>query len=267
MLDAMSASVVENSACRSRWMIWVESFAGCSPSFSQTWRSIRGSRCAWVPTAPLSLPTPTRSECLREPFFGAAEFVEHERELQPESDRLGVDAVAPANHRRHFVTPRLVGHDAPQFADVFQQDLACRDELHRQRRVENIRRRQTLMDPPRGRADRRRHIFKEGDDVVVGAFLDLVDLRNGEARALANLRGVRRRDLPDFRHRFAGKGFDLEPDLEFSLLGPELAHRRAGISLNHRVNIESRATAAKRFRTKRNVARADQPPERRFTSD
>src|SRR5882757_9349517 len=123
------------------------------------------------------------------------------------------------------------------------------------------------MYPPRSRADRRRYVFKECDDVVVGAFLNLVDLRNGEARALANLRCVRRRDLPDFGHRFAGKGLDLEPNLEFSLLGPELAHRRAGISLNHRMNIESPATAAKRFRTKRNVARAARPPERRFTSD
>src|SRR6188474_550 len=120
------------------------------------------------------------------------------------------------------------------------------------------------MYPPRGRADRRRHIFKECDDVMVGAFLDLVDLRNGKACALANLRGVRWRDLPDFGHRVAGESFDLEPNLEFSLLGPELAHRRAGISLNHHMNIESRATAAKRFRTKRNVARAVRPPERRF---
>src|SRR5262245_26789298 len=123
------------------------------------------------------------------------------------------------------------------------------------------------MYPSGGGTDRRRHIFKKCDDVVVGAFLNLVDLRNGEARALANLRCVRCRDLLDFRHRFAGERFDLEPNLEFSLLGPELAHRGAGISFNHRVNIESRATAAKRFRTKRNVARAARPPERRFTSD
>ena len=70
------------------------------------------------------------SECLQETFFGSGEFVEHERELQSESDRLGVNAMAPADHRRHFVTPRLVGHNAPQFADVLEQDLACLDELH-----------------------------------------------------------------------------------------------------------------------------------------
>ena len=45
---------------------------------------------------------------LREPFFRAAEFVEHQRELQTEGDRLGVNAVAAADHRRHFEPPRLV---------------------------------------------------------------------------------------------------------------------------------------------------------------
>ena len=44
---------------------------------------------------------------LREPLGGAAEFVVHQRELQPERDRLRVNAVAAADHRRHFVTPRL----------------------------------------------------------------------------------------------------------------------------------------------------------------
>ena len=94
-------------------------------------------------------------QCLRQPFLGPAEFVEHERELQPESDRLRVNAVAPANHRRHLVTPGLVADDAAQFADVFQQNPPRRGELHRQRRVENIRRRQALVDPARGRADGR----------------------------------------------------------------------------------------------------------------
>src|SRR6476620_1228072 len=105
------------------------------------------------------------SKRLSEAFLGATKFIEHEGELQPESDWLGVNAMAPADHRRHFVTPRLVSRDAPQFADTVQQDLAARHELHRQCRVGNIRRRQTLMYPAGGGADRRRHIFKEGDDV------------------------------------------------------------------------------------------------------
>ena len=57
---------------------------------------------------------------LHQPLFGAAEFVEHEREFQPEGDRLGVNAVAAPDHRRHLVTPRLVADHAPQFADVLR---------------------------------------------------------------------------------------------------------------------------------------------------
>ena len=42
----MSASTVMNSACRSRWMIWVDTGAGLSPSFSQTYSSTFGLRCS-----------------------------------------------------------------------------------------------------------------------------------------------------------------------------------------------------------------------------
>ena len=93
-----------------------------------------------MPTAPLSLPTRDSLRGLREPFFGAAEFVEHQRELQPESDRLRVNAVAPADHRRHFETPRLVRDDLAQLLQVLREKiLPAAVDLHRQCRVENIR--------------------------------------------------------------------------------------------------------------------------------
>ena len=57
---AASASTVMNSAWRSRWTICVERMAGRSPSRAQTSSSTCGSRCARVPTAPLSLPTAMR---------------------------------------------------------------------------------------------------------------------------------------------------------------------------------------------------------------
>jgi hypothetical protein len=111
-------------------MIWVESFAGQSEFLANVALDPRVKMCMGADGAAQFADSDT-PECLREALFGPAEFVEHKRELQPESDRLGVNAMAPANHRRHFVTPGLVGHNAPQFADVFQQDLACRNELHR----------------------------------------------------------------------------------------------------------------------------------------
>ena len=42
MVEAMIASVAMNSACRSRWMTWVEAGAGVSPSLWQTSSSMSG---------------------------------------------------------------------------------------------------------------------------------------------------------------------------------------------------------------------------------
>ena len=51
------ASVANTSACRSRWITWVDAGAGVSPSFPQTCSSTKGSMLAKVPTAPEILPT------------------------------------------------------------------------------------------------------------------------------------------------------------------------------------------------------------------
>ena len=81
MLEAMRASVVMNSAWRSRCTICVESVAGFNPSFSHTARSIFGSICACVPTAPLIFPTRIRSRVLRERSSALPKFVVHQRQL------------------------------------------------------------------------------------------------------------------------------------------------------------------------------------------
>ncbi len=58
---ATIARVVENSACRSRWTIWLEIGAASRPSRRQASSSTSGSTWAKVPTAPDSLPTRTDS--------------------------------------------------------------------------------------------------------------------------------------------------------------------------------------------------------------
>ena len=188
---------------------------------------------------------------LRESLFRPAEFIEHERELQPEGDRLGVNAVTPPNHRRHLVTARLVADHAAQIADVVEQDFACLAQLNRKRGIENVGGSKPLMNPACGRANRRRHVFQKRDDIVIRALLDFVDLGNRKARALSDFLRVRVRDLSDRRHCLAGERFDLEPDFEFPLLGPEFAHRGAGITIDHRVNIEKRAARGKAIRGKK----------------
>ena len=114
-----------------------------------------------------------------------------------------------------------------------------------------------MMNPTRGRADGCGDVLEKSDHVVVRSFLDLVDLGNRKFRALPDLFRVGFWNLTERSHCFAGKNFDLEPDLEFPLLRPKVAHGSAGITINHCPNIEKTRTAAKRFVQKRSVARAD----------
>src|SRR5215469_9960021 len=75
---------------------------------------------------------------LRQPFYSTTEFVIHERQLQAERDRLSVHAVTAADHRRHFVAPRLVCDCATERFQIFEKDLAGLIQLYRKRRVQNI---------------------------------------------------------------------------------------------------------------------------------
>ena len=163
---------------------------------------------------------------LAQAFLGAAELVVHQRELEAEGDRLGMDAVAAPDHRGVLERPRPFGHDRAQRRQVLQQEIAGRRHLHGQGGVEDVRGGQPLVNPPRGRTDVGSHVFKERNHVVLRALLDLVDLVDREPRLRADGLGVLLRDEPGFRERFAGKDFDLQPDRVFALLRPEGTHLR-----------------------------------------
>jgi hypothetical protein len=82
------------------------------------------------------------------------------------------------------------------------------------------------MDPARCRSDIRCNVFEKRDDVVIGALFDFENVRYRKARLLANFNGVILRDLTEPGHRLAGENFDLEPDLELALIGPNVRHLR-----------------------------------------
>src|SRR5271165_1441884 len=96
-----------------------------------------------------------------EPIFAPAELVVHQRHLQTESDRFGMNAVAPPNHRSVLVLPSLLLNHIPQFGDIFQQDVTRPNKLYRKRSVQYIRRSKTLVHPSRLRSNVGGHIFKE----------------------------------------------------------------------------------------------------------
>src|SRR5262249_43916937 len=87
---------------------------------------------------------------------------------------------------------------------------------------------------------------------MVRSLLDGVNLWDRKSCALPDFSRVGDWDLTEVGHRFASQRFNLEPDFEFPLLGPQFAHRRAGITIDHRATIEGAPLAAKRFVEKEN---------------
>ena len=76
--------------------------------------------------------------CLCEAFFGASEFVEHERELQTKRDRLGMNAVAASDHGRLFIFARLFANDFSQCPQIIRKNFGRLRHLNRERGIENI---------------------------------------------------------------------------------------------------------------------------------
>src|SRR5262245_26649874 len=83
---------------------------------------------------------------------------------------------------------------------------------------------------------------------MVGSLFDLEDLRDGEFRPLSNLSSVLFRNLAELRHCLAGEHFNFQPDLKLSLVRPDFAHLRPGITIDHARNIEGTVESEKRFR-------------------
>ena len=163
----------------------------------------------------------------------AGEFVIHQRHLQAETDRLRVDAVAAADHRGEFVLLRADGHRLAQGEEIGFEQIAGLEHLDGDGRVEQVGRGETLVNPARGGADILGDILEERDDIVVRAFFDLADFFDVESSLGADFGGVGFRDRAEFGHRLTGEGFDLEPDFEFALLGPNGPHFRQGIAFDH----------------------------------
>ena len=103
------------------------------------------------------------------------------------------------------------------------------------------------MDPTRRRSDRFSHVLKKSDDIVVRPLLYLQNFWNRKSRPLPNFRCVILWDLAKLGHRLAGEHFNLQPDLEFALVRPDLAHFWPGITVNHYIKIKAASVGEKCF--------------------
>ena len=89
------------------------------------------------------------------------------------------------------------------------------------------------MHPPGRRPHIRCHIFQKRDDIMVGAPLDLLNLSHFKARLGPNLTGILKRNQPRSGHRLAGGDLNFEPNFVLTLFGPNGAHFRKGVAVNH----------------------------------
>jgi len=118
------------------------------------------------------------------------------------------------------------------------------------------------MNPASRRPDRRCDIFEERDDIMIRALLDLEDFRNRKPRFLSNLVGILFGNLAELGHCFASKQFDLQPDLIFALIRPDLAHLGTGITIDHPAKIDCPAERESVLSRKKKSLRQNNPPER-----
>ncbi len=106
-------------------------------------------------------------------------------ELEAEGDRLGVDAVAAPDRGRELVldSPALQG--GQHQIHVLDQKIGGPRQLDAEAGVQHVGRGHALVQEARFGAHHLGHVGQEGDDVVLGGALDLVDAIDVPDRVLA----------------------------------------------------------------------------------
>ena len=89
------------------------------------------------------------------------------------------------------------------------------------------------MQPARRRSDLLGHRRREGNHVVLGRLLDLLDAGDVEVAALTNVARGLARDDAGVGHRLRRRGLDLQPRLVAAFVAPDSAHVRVGIAWDH----------------------------------
>ncbi len=119
-----------------------------------------------------------------------------------------------------------------------EKDVGGAHELDVEGRVEHVGGGHALVHEAAVRADELGKVRQEGDDVMLGDGLDLVDAGDvefGLSALFPDRFGRRFRDDAELGERIAGIGFDFEPDAELRFGRPDGDHVRSGIARDHRL--------------------------------
>ena len=107
-------------------------------------------------------------------------------------------------------------------------------DLEGERRVDDVRRGEAVVDPAALRPELLGHRVDEGGQVVIGRLLDLGDpLGCRHLGAVANRGNVCGGHRSDLDPAVEGRQFDLEPARQLALLRPDPAHLRTGVAGDH----------------------------------
>ena len=151
------------------------------------------------------------------------DIVDPNCQLEPERDRFRVDSVGAAGHESVFVLDRPAGDCLFERCEVFEQDIRRIAKPQRQCRIDDVIRRQPDVDVAGVLAYRLCYRRKERDYVVLLDFLEFVDSIDIDGRA-GDIMHRLRRNLSGGGASAAHRQFDVEPQFEFMLFGPDPAH-------------------------------------------
>ena len=166
----------------------------------------------------------------------AKKFGVGDGELEPERGRLGVDAVRAADGRGVSCVLGARFQRGEELVDIGEQKIGGANELHVEAGVEHVRGRHALMHETRFGADDFGKVREEGNDVVFGFALDLIDPRDVEFGVLAlgpDLLRRRFRNHAEFGHGIGGIRLDLEPDAKARLRRPDRRHFGPAVAWDH----------------------------------
>ena len=159
-------------------------------------------------------------------------------ELGPEGDGLGVHPVGATDHGRGPELDRPALERGDQLAASARQQVGRLCEGGAQGGVDDVARREPVVDPLAGRSadgclddvDERRHVVV-GDPLAFGHRLD--ERGRGLRGALADRLGLDLRHDTDGRERLGRQHLDLEPPRQASLVGEQGGHGGTRVAADH----------------------------------
>ncbi len=165
----------------------------------------------------------------------AADLEGPHAELHAEGDGLGVDAVRAAHLHGVLELEGAALEDLAQRREVALQQLARGLELQRQSGVQHVRAGHAVVDVLARLADVLGHVGEEGDDVVIGRLLDLGHAGRVEVGLGLDLGDRLGRHLAERAPGAHGGDLDPQPGAHPGLVGPDGAHLRQCVALDHDV--------------------------------